>query len=72
MTIDKLKIGDKIIVNFHEYTFKGIEKRSNGGAKIEYFILYSEKTKMEKLFERHNKNILKHDIRKDDNGIYIW
>lgn len=72
MTITELKLNDELVINHHNYTYSGIEKRSSRTAKIEYFVFKSSCGKFEKLFERHNKNILKHNITENEDSKYIW
>ena len=58
MNITELKLDQEVEINGHDFLYKGIQKRKvkNFGV-MEYFVFYSEKIKLEKIFQLHGSKL---------------
>lgn len=58
MKLTELKIDQEVEINGHDYLYKGIQKRKvkNFGV-MEHFVFYSEKLKLEKIFQLHGSKL---------------
>lgn len=58
MKLTELKIDQEVEINGYYYLYKGIQKRKvkNFGV-MEHFIFYSEKLKLEKIFQLHGSKL---------------
>lgn len=51
MKISDLKLGQKIIINGHEYSYDGVQKIRKSGYKIQQIVFKSTTKKVEKHFD---------------------